>query len=232
MRHNLRPIVLLIGLVLPAVTTPGYAGTLPDSVKGIPQARFMEFWSTYMVSTLHYGDENVPNRIVGFFGEIDSTQSPVNAVLGFLETNRDIFRMHDVQSELVLDTIKTDDNGGRTVVLQQVCQGRKVIGCHLQFLITPTSSIELITGRYLPNAEVSGEPKIHTQEACEIARDSLQRAGVAPVILACQPCVLPYHRSFRLAWEIVCTRAVNATPPRMPIYIDAESGDVLPAYGW
>jgi len=225
--------IAILSLLVAGVAPVAHAGTLPDSVKGIPQERFMEFWSTYMVSTLHYGDEDVPSRIVGFFGEVDSTsESAFNGAIGFLETNRDVFRIHDVQSELVPDTIEYQDNGGRTIVLQQMCQGLKVVNCQLQFAVTPESSMELISGRYLPPAEVSVDPEIDSVTALEIVRDSLAQNSPGADGMAGTLCILPDHKTFRLVWEVARPSSSGGIKRLFPIYVDAHSGAIVSYSGW
>ena len=221
-RHILLPALLLAGL-----SSQALSGTLPDTVRGIPQERFMEFWSTYMVSKLHYGADNVPSQLVGFFGEIDPNSSPANVAMGFLETNRDIFRIDDVQSELAFDTVETHADGSRTIVLQQMCQGLKVVGCHLDFEATPKSSIEQINGCFLPNVQVSVKPSIDSATAVGIVYDSLKSAGVKPGGLRGTLCILPQIRSFLLVWQIDGIPSTRAGKRAKPIYVDAHSGAIV-----
>ena len=227
MRPTLRHIALLLGVLLLVAPSIGHSGTLPDTVRGIPQERFMEFWSAYMVSKLHYGEDNVPSMVVGFFGELDSNSSPANVAMGFLETNRDIFRIDDVQSELAFDTIETHADGSRTIVLQQMCQGLKVVGCHLDFEATSKASIEEINGRFLPNVQVSVQPSIDSATAVGIAYDSLKSAGVKSRGLSGTLSILPQNSAFLLVWQI------DGVPPSKPgiraepIYVDAHSGAIV-----
>lgn len=223
----LLPHITLLALMLSAAGASVHGAPDADSVGGVSRERLMDFWSTYMVDQLHYGEGRVPNRIVGFFGEIDSTGSPANAVLGFLETNGDIFRIDDVGAELVLDTIVTRDDGSRTIVLQQVCQGLSVVGCHLDFGVTPESSIERINGRFLPDVRVSVKPQIDSVTAIGIASDSLKSAGLKADGLTGTLCILPQRDSFRLVWQIDGLRLSDPAHPRESVYVDAHSGEIV-----
>jgi hypothetical protein len=85
MRRTAYPIIVVLVLTLSASLSMGAETPRADSTHGIPRERLMEFWEAYTVSSMHYGDNDVPIRIVGYFGRLDSTGSAFNAAMGFIE---------------------------------------------------------------------------------------------------------------------------------------------------
>ena len=223
MCRAIRPIIVLMSLALLVPPATGSDAPHADSASAVSRERLMEFWDTYDISSMHYGAYGVPSRIVGYFGRVDSTGSAVNAAIGFVEANRDIFRMSDPQAELKLERNETDSLGGEIVLLQQVCLGLPVVDGRLEFIFDPGGSMEVITCRYFPDVKAPVKPVIDSLSAISIASDSAAVTPSSPGI-KCGLCILPHAGKFSLVWQIDRTDRKGETTTK---YVDATSGAIV-----
>jgi len=106
---------------------------------------------------------------------------PVDAALGFIEANRDVFRLENPREELILYSETTTPPGKRHLEFRQVYEGFTVWGHRLVVHFDETGSIYAVNGRYSPTPAGldTGKSRINEREAIAGARKDLSDAGVA-----------------------------------------------------
>ena len=94
--------------------------------------------------------------------------------LAFIQANRDIFRLQDPQSELVIDESFQDMDGQFHVRFQQMYQGIPVWGQELTVHLDANGEIYAINARYSPTPRLELGSNMAASEAISIAEADVQ----------------------------------------------------------
>jgi Zn-dependent metalloprotease len=87
----------------------------------------------------------------------------------FLATHADLFQLADVEDNLQVTDVITDDLGGQHVWMSQSVDGIPVYGSGVGVHFSPEGQIELVNGGYLPGEFDPPTPSIIASEAEQIA---------------------------------------------------------------
>jgi bacillolysin/thermolysin len=173
-------------------------------------------------------DTGVPTFITGSLTPPVSG-SPGTEAVAFLSANKQIFRMTDPASELVLKRQEGDALGMTHLQMSQVYKGVPVFGSGLGIHFTSDNKIQTINGHYMPGIAISVDPDITVAQAVVTAQTDFKAAAESSQYESPQLVVLASGGTqAQLAWKVTLT---NEDPPvRMVYFIDAHSGGIASSY--
>jgi Zn-dependent metalloprotease len=125
----------------------------------------------------------------------------LETALSFLRANSKVLLLEDPDSELVLRTRQTDELGWNHLRFRQEYKGLAVWPAELSVHISPSGSVELLDGAFVPSPRVQTTPSILALDAVEKAKQRLQAKQATP--LAAPELIIygPLDRPSRLAWK-------------------------------
>jgi len=126
-------------------------------------------------------DRDAVSALARGMNKVAPGADPVDAALGFLEANRDVFKLENPRAELALDSETTTPPGKHHLEFRQVYDGFTVWGHRLVVHFDETGSIYAVNGRYSPTPSGldTGKHRIDGRKAIAAARKDLSDAGVA-----------------------------------------------------
>ncbi len=93
----------------------------------------------------------------------------------FLEQHGAIFGTGDLQSQLLLKNVKTDQHRFEHLTYQQVVDEIPVFGAQLKFHYDPEGQLRCINGLFLPEITVSPHPDISEEEASNLSKQHIHK---------------------------------------------------------
>lgn len=145
----------------------------------------------------------------------------------FLTAYEPLFRLDDLDQELVLRRVDVDKNGSSHVRYDQVYRGMPILDAQLIVHLDRNRRVVLVSGKYIttPNDLADDAPKLTAAEARAIAeREGALAAGACGACSAELVVFLEKYKPPRLAWRVgVPLDSVGA----LERTIDAEDGALL-----
>ncbi|MBI5869082.1 MAG: hypothetical protein HZB43_12490 [candidate division Zixibacteria bacterium] len=149
------------------------------------------------------GEFGVPELISGALSTGSPAGSPVDVTYGFLEANKDVFRMTDPRSELVLVRDEVDSlTHKRHQRFRQQYHGIEVRGGGLTAHFSRKGLLETIGAEWYPDITLPLLPSVSEESALSVffAEHGIPRlSGPAH---STRLIVLPLQNRYHLAWQI------------------------------
>lgn len=200
-RRRLSGCIFLLGIVVSLAATHFCYGA--DSTKAVSRQRLAEFRKAYAVTSLSMGEFGVPELISGALSTGSPAGSPVDVTYGFLEANKDVFRMTDPRSELVLVRDEVDSlTHKRHQRFRQQYHGIEVRGGGLTAHFSRKGLLETIGAEWYPDITLPLLPSVSEESALSVffAEHGIPRlSGPAH---STRLIVLPLQNRYHLAWQI------------------------------
>ena len=146
----------------------------------------------------------------------------------FLATYADLFQLADVEHNLEIDDVITDDFGGQHVWMSQSIDGIPVYGSGVGVHFSPDGQVELVNGGYLPGNFDPPAPFITSSDAGQTAL----RQGAYPdgaisspaTLMVLSPAVFGEDGETRLVWFVQIDLNGVAGADYL---VDAQSGEII-----
>ena len=158
-----------------------------------------------------------------------SNGSPLVEAVAFFDANKDLYRMTNPGAELVEKRQVVDEMGMVHLHMAQVYKGIPVFGSEMSVHFSSGNKIQTVNGRYVPDIELSVDPKVTSDAAIATALNDLGSPAAPSTFEPPQLVVYsPDVKQSLLAWQI--TLANDDPPTRMVYFIDAQGGGVASRY--
>ena len=173
-------------------------------------------------------DTGIPAFLTGSITP-PSTGSPLVEAVSFFDANKDLYQMTDPGADLVEKRQVVDEIGMVHLHMNQVYNGIPVFGSEMSVHINSGNKIYAVNGRYVPDIELSVDPKITLDMAVATALEDLGTPAAPSTFEPPQLVVYaPDATEAVLAWQI--TLANDDPPTRMVYFINAQVGSVAYRY--
>jgi bacillolysin len=190
-KHVLLRLILAFALLSAAVPLSLGAAARPESVG--TQAAFNRLQartnSALTVSWDARSAHSVPNFLTGMDAATRLPYQPTAAELGnpialargFLDENRDLFRLRSVAEELQFLRNETDKQlGWSHVRMSQVYKGLPVFGYQLVVHLDTQNLVVAVNGHFRPDIDLDPTPRVTQADAEQLALDDLLNAQLEP----------------------------------------------------
>lgn len=165
-------------------------------------------------------------------------QSLQSKALYFLEQNKAIFKMDEVDSHFKANTPETDSRGLKRIVLEQTHQGVPVFDGKLIFHFNTKNELTAVNGNYISGIKLNATATVSATEANTIAIQEIENQDLnfSNVSLEAMSTILyVFNKGLvkghidvnNLAYRI---EVANKNDVREYVFIDAYSGEVIEQY--
>ncbi len=146
----------------------------------------------------------------------------------FLATHADLFQLTDVEQNLEVAEVITDDFGGQHVWMSQSNDGIPIYGSSVGVHFSPDGQIELVNGGYLPGEFHPPDPSIADQDAEHIALHQGAYPGgeiyLPATSMILSPKVFGEVGDARLIWFV---QIGFSGVPVVDYLVDAQNGEII-----
>jgi Zn-dependent metalloprotease len=118
---------------------------------------------------VYWNELGTPAFIRGQFQLRTGFAKGETGVIAFLDKYKDAFKLHDVNKELSLKTVISDDQAFDTYRFQQMYQGVPVNGGELLVHVKNASMVTAINGRIFPDIDVDPNPYLDKNAIIDLA---------------------------------------------------------------
>lgn len=118
---------------------------------------------------IYWNDLGTPSFITGYFAIPQGFQKGENSVIQFLEQNKKIFRLQDIQKELHLKKVIEDQFSYSTFKFQQMYHDIPVHGGELVVHVKNENTVTAINGKIFPDIQVDTTPYLNKNAIIDLA---------------------------------------------------------------
>ena len=162
--------------------------------------------------------------------------APINAgnleigVKHFLETNKDMFKIANVNEELKLNKVQNDQSGLSHVRYDQYYQGIPVLGRELSVHINKNNEINAVTSNYVPEIHLQTTTASFNSDAAIQRVKTINNITIKKALI--EEAKLVVYHSDELNQDYLAYKVKIAAGFKfdMDVILDASTGEVLRSY--